>query len=65
MEYIYIYIQSKKKNKNSRKGKKLKSEVKIGVVHEEFEKRYNNDFKVRNKQMIATIKNAKYFKRLV
>lgn len=63
--YIYIYIQSKKKNKNSRKGKKLKSEVKIGVVHEEFEKRYNNDFKVRNKQMIATIKNAKYFKRLV
>lgn len=62
---IYISKQSKKKNKKLRKGKKLKSEIKIGVVHEGFEKRYNNDFKVKNKQMIATIKSAKYFKRLV
>lgn len=62
---IYISKQNRKKNKKSRKGKKLKSEIKIGVVHEGFEKRYSNDFKVKNKQMIATTKSAKYFKRLV
>lgn len=62
---IYISKQNKKKNKKLRKGKKLKSEIKIGVVHEGFEKRYNNDFRVKNKQMIATIKSAKYFKRLI
>lgn len=62
---IYISKQNRKKNKKSRKGKKLKSEIKIGIVHEGFEKRYSNDFRVKNKQMIATIKSAKYFKRLV
>lgn len=62
---IYISKQNRKKNKKCRKGKKLKSEIKIGVVHEGFEKRYSNDFKVKNKQMIATTKSAKYFKRLV
>lgn len=62
---IYIAKQNRKKNKKSRKGKKLKSEIKIGIVHEGFEKRYKNDFRVKNKQMIATIKSAKYFKRLV
>lgn len=62
---IYISKQSKKKNKKARKGKKLKSEIKIGIVHEGFEKRYSNDFRVKNKQMVATIKDAKYFKRLV
>lgn len=62
---IYISKQNRKKNKEARKGQKLKSEIKIGIVHEGFEKRYNNDFKVKNKQMIATIKNARYFKRLV
>ena len=62
---IYISKQSRKKNKKARKGKKLKSEIKIGIVHEGFEKRYSNDFKIKNKQMIATIKDAKHFKRLV
>lgn len=62
---IYISKQNRKKNKESRKGKKLKSEIKLGIVHEGFEKRYSNDFRVKNKQMIATIKSAKYFKRLV
>ncbi len=62
---IYISKQNRNKNKKSRKGKKLKSEIKIGIVHEGFEKRYSNDFRVKNKQMVATIKSAKYFKRLV
>ena len=62
---IYIAKQDRKKNKKSRKGKKLKSEIKIGIIHEGFEKRYSNDFRVKNKQMVATIKSAKYFKRLV
>lgn len=62
---IYISKQNRKKNKKSRKGKKIKSEIKIGIVHEGFEKRYSNDFRVKNKQMVATIKSAKYFKRLI
>lgn len=62
---IYISMQDRNKNKEKRKGKKLKSEIKIGIVHEGFEKRYSNDFKIVNKQMIATTKDAKYFKRLV
>ena len=62
---IYIAKQERKKNKKSRKGKKLKSEIKIGIIHEGFEKRYSNDFRVKNKQMVATIKSAKYFKKLV
>lgn len=62
---IYISKQNRKKNKKSRKGKRLKSEIKIGIVHEGFEKRYSNDFRVKNEQMVATIKSAKYFKRLV
>lgn len=62
---IFISKQNRKKNKEARKGKKLKNEIKIGIVHEGFEKRYSKDFKVKNKQMIATTRNAKYFKRLV
>lgn len=62
---IYISKQNRKKNKKARKGKRLKSEIKIGIVHEGFEKRYSNDFRVKNKQMVATIKSARYFKRLV
>lgn len=62
---IYISKQDRKKNKKFRKGKKLKSEIKIGIIHEGFEKRYSNDFRVKNKQMVATIKSAKYLKRLV
>jgi len=62
---IYISKQNRKKNKEARKGQKLKSEIKIGIIHEGFEKRYSKDFKVKNKQMVATTENAKYFKRLV
>jgi len=62
---VYIYKQNRKNNKTSRKGKRLKNEVKIGVVHEGFEKRYNNDFKLINKQMVVTTKNAGYFKSLI
>ena len=62
---IYISKQNRAKNKKARKCKKLKSEIKIGIVHEGFEKRYSNDFRIKNKQMVATIKNAKYFKKLV
>jgi len=62
---IYISKQNRLKNKKARKGKKLKSEIKIGIIHEGFEKRYSNDFRVKNKQMVATIRNAKYFKKLV
>ena len=43
----------------------IKSEIKIGIIHEGFEKRYSNDFRIKNKQMVATISSAKYFKRLV
>ena len=45
---IYIAKQDRKKNKKFRKGKKLKSEIKIGIIHEGFEKRYSNDFRVVN-----------------
>ena len=62
---IFIAKQNRKKNKAQRKGKKLKSEIKIGIIHEGFEKRYSNDFKIKNKQMVATTKSAKQFKRLV
>lgn len=62
---IYIAKQNRKKNKKARKGKKLKSEIKISVIHEGFEKRYSNDFKLVNKQVIATTKNAKHLRRLV
>ena len=62
---IFIAKQNRKKNKAQRKGKKLKSEIKIGIIHEGFERRYSNDFKIKNKQMVATTKSAKEFKRLV
>ena len=62
---IFIAKQNRKKNKAQRKGKKLKSEIKIGIIHEGFERRYSNDFKIKNKQMVATTKSAKQFKRLV
>ena len=62
---VYISKQSRKKNKISRNGKTIKNEVKIGAIHEGFEKRYNNDFKLVNKQMVVTTRSAKYFKSLV
>ena len=40
---VYMAKQNRKHNKSSRKGKRLKNEVKIGVIHEGFEKRYKND----------------------
>ena len=62
---VYISKQNRKQNKLSRKGKRLKNEVKIGVIHEGFERRYNNDFKLVNKQMVVTTKSSEYFKSLV
>lgn len=58
---IYISKQNRKKNKQARKGKRLKSEIKIGIVHEGFEKRYSNDFRVKNKQMVSNNKKCKIF----
>lgn len=62
---VYIHKQNRKKNKLARKGKRIISEVKIGVIHEGFEKRYNKDCKLVNKQMVVTTRSATYFKSLV
>lgn len=62
---IYIAKQNRNKNKKARKGKKLKGEIKISVIHEGFEKRYSNDFRLVNKEVIATTKSAKQLRRLV
>lgn len=61
---IFISKQDRKNNKSKRK-EKLKKEIKIAVIHEGFEKRYSNDFKIKNKQMIATIGTASQLKKLV
>lgn len=58
---IYISMQ----DKNRKDKKKIKKEVKIAVIHEGFEKRYENDYRLKNKQIIATTENAKKLKRLV
>lgn len=57
---IYISKQDKKSKK-----KRLKKEIKIAIIHEGFEKRYSKDFKIKNKQMVATIGKAKELKKLV
>lgn len=62
---IYISKQDRKKNKVSRKGEKLKSEIKIGIIHEGIAKRNTNDFRLINKKVISTTRSSKYFKRLV
>ena len=62
---VYISKQDRKNNKKARNNKRLKSEIKIGVIHEGFENRYKNDFKLVNKQMVVTTRNATYFKSLV
>ena len=61
---IFISKQDRKNNKKIRK-EKLKKEIKIAVVHEGFEKRYNNDFKIKNKKIVATIGTANNLRRLV
>lgn len=61
---IFISKQDRKNNKLKRK-EKLKKEIKIAVIHEGFEKRYSNDFKIKNKQMVATIGTAGQLKKLV
>jgi hypothetical protein len=59
-----IFI-SKQNRKRKNKKEKLKKEIKIAVIHEGFKKRYKNDFKVQNKQMVATIGTANQLKKLV
>lgn len=56
---IYISKQSKKRNKKARKGKKLKSEIKIGIVHEGFEKRYREDFRIKKQANGSNNKRCK------
>lgn len=62
---IYFSIQDRKNNKEKRKGECLKREAKIGVIHEGKEKRYEQDKKLVNKQIVATIGSAKQFKKLM
>ena len=61
-----IFIAKQKRNRTKKeKGESLTREAKIAVVHEGFEKRYSKDFKVKNKQIIATLGTAKQLKKLV
>lgn len=61
-----IFIARQKKNRTKKeKGIKLSKEAKIAIIHEGFEKRYTNDFKIKNKQIIATFDSAKRLKKLV
>lgn len=61
---IFISKQDRKNNKAKRK-KKMKKEIKIAIIHEGFEKRNSKDFKIKNKQMIATTGTAGQLKKLV
>lgn len=61
---IYIALQNRKKNKKKRR-KRINKEIKIAVIHEGFEKRYKDDYKLKNKQIVATIESAQKLKRLV
>ena len=45
---IYIALQNRKKNKKKRR-KRINKEIKIAVIHEGFEKRYKDDYKLKNK----------------
>jgi len=62
---IYFSLQDRKNNKEKRNGERLKREAKIGVIHEGKEKRYEQDKKLINKQIVATIGSAKQFKKLM
>ena len=77
-EYIFcehdgIYVKkqtSKKKNKKPRrsygKGKKRKNgiELKIAVIHEGKEKRYTNDYKLKDKTIVGTASKASKLKEI-
>ena len=45
----------KKKNKRNKNG----IELKIAVIHEGKEPRYNNDYKLKNKMVVGTVSEAK------
>ena len=62
---VYLYQSKIEKNNKLKRKEKLKKEIKIAVIHEGFEKRYSNDFKIKNKQMVATIGTAGQLKKLV
>ena len=68
---IYVKKQSNKKNnkkcrKNYGKGKKRKNgiELKIAVIHEGKEKRYTNDYKLKNKTIVGTASKAEKLKQI-
>ena len=73
---IYIKKQKAKKEKKKRKYKEKKIqkkrskkkkngiELKIAVIHEGKEARYENDFKLRNKIIVGTVGKAKELKRI-
>ena len=77
-EYIFcehdgIYVKkqtSKKKNKKPRrsygKGKKRKNgiELKIAVIHEGKEKRYTNDYRLKDKTIVGTASKASKLKEI-
>ena len=73
---IYVKKQKSKKHKGKKKykvkhfkkkkGKKKKNgiELKIAVIHEGKEPRYTNDYKLKNKIVVGTAKNAKELKKI-
>ena len=71
---IYIKKQKAKKEKKKHKEKKFKKnrskkkkngiELKIAVIHEGKEARYENDFKLKNKIIVGTVGKAKELKRI-
>ena len=73
---IYIKKQKAKKHKQKKKykvknfkrkkGKKRKNgiELKIAVIHEGREARYENDFKLKNKMIVGTVGKAKELKKI-
>lgn len=68
---IYVKKQSNKKHskksrRNYGKGKKRKNgiELKIAVIHEGKEKRYTNDYKLKNKTIVGTASKAEKLKQI-
>ena len=56
--------KEKKFRKNRSKKKKNGIELKIAVIHEGKEARYENDFKLKNKIIVGTVGKAKELKRI-
>ena len=56
--------KEKKFRKNRSKKKKNGIELKISVIHEGKEARYENDFKLKNKIIVGTVGKAKELKRI-